>query len=267
MLDFILVGPRKTASTWLHDVFAGHKSLQIPDKTKETFYFDKFYDSFSSQTYEKTYYDLTRQDAIKGEFSPSYFTSEQALERIKKDCPNVKIIICIREPVERLISDYLHHIRYGKTKSSILQAVKEDNDLWKSTQYQKYILMWKANFDNVKIIYYEDLLADKKAFLDEICDFLDVTCLSTAEFDSLSASNSGDAYSNYYVAKLTTEISFILRKLRLLAVLNFFKSIGLKKILLRSKKVNKNELVTDEEINVLTCRLANESVKYENRSY
>ena len=46
---------------------------------------------------------------IKGEFSTSYLWDESAAKRIYKEFPNVKIMICLRDPVERMFSQYLYH--------------------------------------------------------------------------------------------------------------------------------------------------------------
>ncbi|BFT30742.1 hypothetical protein D210916BOD24_19180 [Alteromonas sp. D210916BOD_24] len=266
MLDFILVGPRKTASTWLHDVMKNHPSVQLPETTKETYFFDKFYTEKKEQ-YEKRYYKKNCEKKIRGEFSPSYFTNHEALYRIKKSNPETKIAICIRDPSQRLISDYLHHVRYGKTKSRILEAINERNDLIDSSNYHKNINKWKSEFSNVKVFYYEDIKKDPQKFIDEFCCFIRAEKFNIDNIAASNKSNIGGAYSNYYIAKYTSFVTEKLRTWNLLFIIELFKRLGLKKILLRSKERKKEELIHKKEIEEINNIMKAETIRYENRLY
>ena len=41
-LDFIFVGPSKTASTWIFQILNEHHEVSVPP-AKDIYYFDKFY--------------------------------------------------------------------------------------------------------------------------------------------------------------------------------------------------------------------------------
>ena len=43
MVDFIFLGPSKTASTWIYEAIRSHPDLFVP-VTKDIYFFDKYFD-------------------------------------------------------------------------------------------------------------------------------------------------------------------------------------------------------------------------------
>ena len=99
-IDFIGIGAAKAGSKWLADNLRNHPQIFIPGK-KELIYFNKtmlYGDNIQNFRYEKpvswyhSFFENARPDHIKGEISPHYFTSPEAVKRIYQYNPDIKLI-------------------------------------------------------------------------------------------------------------------------------------------------------------------------------
>jgi hypothetical protein len=168
--NFIAVGPPRTATTWLYEVLKGHVGL--PANIKETDYFTRFYHRGPDW-----YADHFRQctDALPiGEIDPMYFASSEARMRIAKDLPESRIIVSLRDPVERAYSNYRLLRRNTFTKADFERAATTRGDLLESNRYGTHLEKWFETFGRARVLvlFQEDLQANPQAFLDALCDFI-----------------------------------------------------------------------------------------------
>jgi len=63
---------------------------------------------------------------VIGECSTSYLWSSSAPKALKEAHPAAKIVVCLRDPVERIFSHYLMARKYGFVKGSVVDAVRAD---------------------------------------------------------------------------------------------------------------------------------------------
>src|SRR5207245_11287355 len=100
--DFIVVGPPRTATTWLDTVLRGHVGL--PRDVKETHFFARNYRQ--GLTWYERHFRHCAAEPVIGEICAAYFENPQARERIRTHLPKCRIICTLRDPVERLYSYY-----------------------------------------------------------------------------------------------------------------------------------------------------------------
>ncbi len=105
-LTFVLAGPGHSGSTWLGHALRATGEIYITHEinyltwTKKREPLDRFF--------------LDVQGArILGEHSNNYFSWDGIPEQLCKLNSDLKIIIMVRDPVQKLISNYLHDIRWG----------------------------------------------------------------------------------------------------------------------------------------------------------
>jgi len=110
--DFLAVGPARTGTTWLHGVLFQRASL--PKGTKETHYFDWFYDK--GLDWYRAYFSDCPANRPVGEVAPTYFQKPEVRERVARVMPNCLIVCSLRDPVERAYSLYRVFIREGETR-------------------------------------------------------------------------------------------------------------------------------------------------------
>ena len=127
-VDFIGIGAGKCGTTWISKCLAEHPQVcfSIP---KETFFFNRdvgvFNDpnliSSSDQCYSKydregikgytKYFQHYKRGQIRGEWCVGYLGDSLASQKIKMEFPNVKILVCLRNPIDRAYSHF-HFFKY-----------------------------------------------------------------------------------------------------------------------------------------------------------
>jgi hypothetical protein len=121
--SFLIIGVQKGGTTSLYRYLEQHPSIAGAFK-KEVHFFDNHtkdykygkgmswyrshfvYDAY--QLYQRLAY---QQSFITGEGSPDYIFDVHAPKRIAINLPKVKLIILLRDPVDRAYSHYLHNTR------------------------------------------------------------------------------------------------------------------------------------------------------------
>ena len=123
--DFFVVGAAKSGTTAVYHWLRGHPGVFLPD-TKEPGYFafqeqpavpaNGLYDPDYTQrvtveidSYRALY--AAAGDRLTGDVSPVYLQDENAARRIASANPAAKIIVLLRDPVDRAYSQFLHHVR------------------------------------------------------------------------------------------------------------------------------------------------------------
>lgn len=141
--DFLILGAAKSGTTSLFYYLSQHPNILTPNRKKEVHYFDvnynrgiDWYRNHFPQS-NKRNIGATGVRNLCFEASPSYMIYPPALERIKKDIPSVKLIVLLRDPIERAYSHYLHNVRRGREKLSFSEALETET---KRTSIKSYTL-------------------------------------------------------------------------------------------------------------------------------
>jgi hypothetical protein len=169
-LDFVAVGPARTATTWLHNALRGHAN--VPATAKETRFFDRYFRR-GPQWYAAQFGERS-DGAPTGEVAPTYFHSSVARNRIRLFAPNARIVCTLRDPVDRLYSLY----RYKRSRASFSwtfeQALRRDEEMDESSRYVKHLSAWIDAFgrSNVLAILYDEISREPQACIDRVCKFL-----------------------------------------------------------------------------------------------
>ncbi len=170
--SFIVVGPPRTGTTWLHEVLSAHADL--PGPTKETRFFDLHFDR--GMSWYLDHFPKTDDGRPVGEVAPTYFASTLAADRIASTIPDAKLIFVFRHPVQRIVSLYRLKRAYGMLTGSLEEALERDVELIASSQYATRLRKWQAHFpsDQLSINLYDDLRSNPQGFIDRLTDFLQI---------------------------------------------------------------------------------------------
>jgi len=199
--NLLIVGAAKCGTTSLHNYLKQHPDIFM-SKQKEPHFLinsdigeDRIHKAI---TVLEDYEDLFKTDSIykyKGESSVMYLAfPEFSIKNIKKYLdPDVKIIIMLRNPVERAFAGYLHNLRYNPSENLSFEEAFEksearyykERDITPDTRYlhvgnyysqvESFISMFN---DNVLVIMYEDYVNDIDLCLANVFDFLDIDKIS-----------------------------------------------------------------------------------------
>jgi len=122
--DFIIAGTAKGGTTSLFQYLSDHPRI-FPPLRKEIKYFDCNY--FMGPSWYKAHFPLNRKlkkyNGITGEASPNYLGHPTAMQRIAMALPEVKIIIILRNPVDRAFSHYHLSAKVGEEDLTFEEAI------------------------------------------------------------------------------------------------------------------------------------------------
>lgn len=200
--NFLIAGAAKAGTTALYYYLKQHPDIYMPDHIKETFFFT----GLTPESFAGSNNLYGRNMVLDFEEYKSLFNKAHARKAVGEACvaylyfyqstiprivnflgQEVKIIISLRDPVERAFSNYLHHVRDGIETLSFEDAVKAEgirelNKWWWGFQYIKvgfYFNQVKAYLDTfgkdqTLILIYDDFKSNPSGVIKEIFQFLEV---------------------------------------------------------------------------------------------
>ena len=156
--DFLILGTEKGGTTSLYRDLIQHPFINSP-VTKEISFFSRYYDRglnwyrvcFPFKHHKFFVKNLQKKNFLTGEASVRYFDHPHAPERIKQLIPNVKLIILLRNPIDRAYSQYNMIVRGGFEKLTFQQAIQKEKDRT-SEEYEK-MLMDKNYYSEIYFLY------------------------------------------------------------------------------------------------------------------
>lgn len=170
---FLCVGAMKAGTHTWYNMITQHSKVSKNKKELHFFNRDENYVK-GKDFYISQFSQLNNDEIHRGEATPSYLTVEIA-ERIYSMFPNMKIIIILRNPVDRLISHYKMRKYIYNISQDIMTYVKEQPYLIENSLYydavNKYIELFG---NNVKIIKFEDFINNPIATIKDSCIFLGI---------------------------------------------------------------------------------------------
>lgn len=173
--DVIFIGPLKTATSYIYDYFLHHPGVATSEPVKELFYYDDYYDK--GQDWYLSHFSPQVEHQLTIDVSPSYMIRDVALARIKKDNPKAKIIMTLRDPIERFNSHVKHHVSHGYEYSGFENLLQEHPRIVRGSQYEKYVDQWVDAFgeNNVFFLDYSELKKDPESFMRKACQMIGVS--------------------------------------------------------------------------------------------
>lgn len=137
--------------------------------------------------YQLLYKNVRNEKAI-GEVSNAYLYCPSTASAIQQKLPAAKIIMVLRNPVDRLFSQYLMNLKLGKiTERDLLKEIEQDQAKthkgWGVSHlyvevgmYYDQVKRYYDTFphDQIKVILFDDFKKDATATMQEIFDFIGV---------------------------------------------------------------------------------------------
>ena len=188
--DFIIAGAAKSGTTSLARYLSAHPKIKILGERLEFFgeYSNPRFRGMNAQAYAEMMNSEENDDYVVGEKSVSYLYSHAAVDDIAAMVPNTKIIVVLRNPVDRAYSDYWHRVRTGVENLQFSEALDAEAKRIASgarfeLHYATYGLYadrlrdYIARFgrDSVLILFYEDLKDDPLWVTESTFKFLGVS--------------------------------------------------------------------------------------------
>jgi hypothetical protein len=200
--SFIVIGVQRSGTTTLYNLLAEHPSV-LPALVKEVHFFDLSFQK--GLNWYRGHFPLSsshksKPGIITGEASPYYIFHPHASRRMASLFPSMKIILLLRNPVNRAFSHYHHEVRLGFERLSFEGAIENEaarltgeaqkiiqDENYHSFNHRHYSYLsrgyyvdqlenWMKSFpqEQVKIIKSEDFFRSPQTVLPQILKFLDL---------------------------------------------------------------------------------------------
>lgn len=174
--DFIGIGAQRAGTSWLHMCLREHPSIFFPPTKKEVHFFDENFDK-GIDWYE-AFFRERQNGEVAGEFTPNYMDNDNAIGRMAEAVPDAKLIVILREPVERAYSAYKLYRSHGQYESTSFREAFDHSDspLVKFGRYATHLERVYEHYDRKQVLvcFFDDLSANAAAFLANVYAWLGV---------------------------------------------------------------------------------------------
>mgnify|MGYP005990152791 CR=1 FL=1 len=167
-LDFVVIGAMKAGTTWIDSVLRQCTNADLP-RTKETFFFDTHFDL--GIAWHARHWQSSRGSSLPhGEVASTYYASPPAAKRLAVLYPDAKIVLCVRNPVDRSFSHFRHLKRKGilSSRAKFADGYKRQPEIVFWSDYRTLLQPWSESFPNVVVLPFEQIKSDAAAFIDEL---------------------------------------------------------------------------------------------------
>ena len=154
--NFLYVGPDKAGSSWLHEVLLKHPDVYLTP-AKDLYFFDRYYDR-GLAWYAAQFRDA-RHEAVVGEVCQDYLFHPEAAERIHETLGPVRVMVSLRDPVERAWSSYLYMRKHGIGPDTFGEALRSRPELLEHGRYATGLDRFLRRFPSelVHVALFDDL--------------------------------------------------------------------------------------------------------------
>lgn len=127
--DFVVIGAQKSGTSFFYNLLTRHPQVERA-ATKEVHFFSRHYDLGLS--WYKSHFPFPGREGggspLTGEATPYYLLHPLAARRAAHTVPQAKLIVLLRNPVDRAYSHYQHQVRMGNETLQSFEAAVAAED-------------------------------------------------------------------------------------------------------------------------------------------
>ncbi|WP_426170210.1 sulfotransferase [Sandarakinorhabdus sp. DWP1-3-1] len=164
--DFLIIGAAKAATTWIVHQLQQHPDVFLPGP--EPHYFSSAFDL--GPDWYAAWFAAAGRGQLVGEKSADYLAHPEAPARIAAMLPDVKLVVQLRNPIERAYSDYCMFYRRGMVDKPPESYLRHDATLPRFLEdglYHRHLARWLEVFprDRIALILHEDIRAQPETVI------------------------------------------------------------------------------------------------------
>jgi len=131
--DFLIIGAARSGTTSLYQYLIQHPSV-IPAIGKEVYFFDKKFDKginwyksfFPTKLSKSRLENKQKRNCLTGEATPRYLHYPHTPNRVFELIPNVKLIVLLRNPIDRAYSHYQMEVGSDNEELPFEDAIEQE---------------------------------------------------------------------------------------------------------------------------------------------
>jgi len=234
LINTFIIGAQKSGTTTIANMLNSNKDVCMSGP-KEPRFFEYEY-PLGIKYYNEKYFPHYNGEKIICEARTTHMFIPFVSDRIEQTNHNAKIIAILRNPIERAFSAWHHfqRMRPGREILSVHDALFESMDYYNPNLFrneQEYVQSldpmggsynnayveagcyydlltknWIGKFNDLKILFMQDLVEDPSKLYLDMCDFLDIEPM---DYDSTPK----NMYSDYSIKEIKTNYPYLYSKL------------------------------------------------------
>ena len=174
--DFIVIGAMKCGTSSLHEQLARRPSLFLSEPKEPNFFSDDAEYARGIDWYASLF-ARARAGQLCGESSTHYTklpTHPHAAARMVAHLPKVKLVYVMRDPLDRIVSQYIHEWTQREVQGSFEDAVRDHERFAAyscyARQLEPYVQRYGAR--SILLVAFERMIARPDEELARVCAFL-----------------------------------------------------------------------------------------------
>ncbi len=163
--DFAIPGFARCGTTWLYETLRRHPGIFLPERKELDFFSESWAKGYP---FYAAYFAGARDDQLTGDISPVYAEHPEVPERLAATSPEARVVIVVRNQVDRLRSSYWQSRRDGWSHAELdrfLEGQVEDCGYLVNQRYAPTVETYRRLFgaEAVLVLVYEEMSRDPLA--------------------------------------------------------------------------------------------------------
>ena len=181
--DFLIIGAPKAGTTWLVRCLRRHPRVFLPQAEIHYWSNPSLIDA-GHTWYRKKFKDAAPGQVI-GERSNSYLTQPEVADLIVRNLPKVKLVVNLRNPIDRAYSGYCMRLRHGDVTEDVNLYLDPEGslcpDILHNSLYHEKLKPYLARFpvSQMHFFVFDDIKHRPANALTDLCRFLGIEPLVT----------------------------------------------------------------------------------------
>ncbi len=183
---FIIAGAMRCGTTSLNGYLREHPNIAV-SQPKEVHFFDLNYDK--GLDWYREHFPASEEATAVGEATPDYLYHPEAVARIAASLPDVKVIVLLRNPIDRAYSHYWHNRSRGRETLEFEAALSaeparlvhdaESRRIFSYADKGRYVGQMERLYtsiprERVLVRTFEELEKSPETVFTDACRFLDI---------------------------------------------------------------------------------------------
>lgn len=257
--DVIGIGSPRSGTTWLSNLLNHHPDIYFAPYFKEIHFFDNNYKR-GLKWYSKFYHKIP-ENKICFDYTPGYMKNYKIGNLIKQMSPNIKLIVCIRNPIQRAFSHYMQRNRFENWEFDFDKTVQYNSkNILDYGLYGSQLKKVLENFskEQIHIIFFEDLITNTENIISDVFNFLEIPNFKV-EINTMDIGKNSMKKIHFKPLKQTIRfIRSLCRKYYLFRIIFYQLFPGDKMLKFISKINTKNQILTKTNISIKTKKYLKE---------
>jgi hypothetical protein len=195
VVNLFVIGVKKAGTSWLYYLLDQHSDIFM-SRVKELYFFGEHYPERLDDYHR--HFPFEASFTYFGEATVTYFRHARIAREIRDYSPEAKVLAIVRDPIERLLSQFRYHKQLGVLpEDAVLRDVFADEafQLLEDSHYEQTLPAYREVFgdEQFRVVSLEEATAEPAAFWGDLQAFLGVHAVPLPDLNARPKNPTGGA--------------------------------------------------------------------------